>query len=199
MFNKDFLKHARWIKRQFANRRAERTDDGAILLPGGSKIKGVYYHSVNGKDERIDENLITNEGINYILDTAILGSSTAHSSWYVALWSNNITPDATLTAANFPSTAGEITSSTDGYAEASRVAYNGTRTGDGVIDNLASRADFTIATPDNVVIAGAAVLSSSGKGDTTGVLLSIAKFSQARTQYDGDIFSVGYKLMITPA
>jgi len=172
--------------------------EGGIVLPGGATVKGAYVHSVNGEDERWDSNLITDEGINYMLDAAVLGGAAALSSWYIALWSANVVPSATSTAADFTSTYSEIVSSTEGYSEASRLSFAGTRTAAGVVDNLASRADFTIATASSVVIAGAAVLSDAAKGATTGSLLSIAQFSQARTQYDGDIFSVGYKLMIVP-
>lgn len=199
MLDKDIIKHARELRRVMRNNKHEFTTDGGIMLPGGATIKGAYVHSVNGEDERWDDNLITNEGVNYMLDAAVLGSASALSSWYIALWSANVVPSASSTAADFATTYSEITSGTDGYAESTRLAFNATRTADGVVDNLTSRADFTIATPDDVVIAGAAVLSESAKGATTGTLLSIAKFSQARTQYDGDIFSVGYKLMITPA
>ncbi len=199
MIDRDIAKHARELRRNVDNGHFERTEGGILLPKMGAQLKGVYYHSVNGKDERIDENLIPDEGLNYLLNAAVLGGATALSAWYIALWNANVTPDGTYTAANFASTAGEITSTTEGYTEATRPAWQASLTATGTADNLAARADFTIATASSVVIRGAAVLSDSTRGGTTGVLLSIARFAQDRTQYDTDIFSVGYKLVLTSA
>ena len=66
------------------------------------------------------------------------------------------------------------------------------------MDNTANRAAFTIATATSVTIRGAALLSDFVKGGTNGVIMSIAKFTQPRTEYAGNIFNLGYRVRLRP-
>ena len=95
--------------------RWERSPKGGIILPRSKlRFEGKYTHSVNGQDEQVDYNLIPTEGLNHILGVALYSTSKINT-WYVAPFSGNVTPGAGWTAANFASTATEITSTTDGF------------------------------------------------------------------------------------
>lgn len=65
-------------------------------------------------------------------------------------------------------------------------------------DNVADRAAFTIASANEITIRGAALLSDPVKGGTNGVLMSIARFTNARTESSGNVFNLGYRVRLRP-
>lgn len=175
----------------------EETESGVLLTRQGIMASGMYVHDVNGLDERSDSNLITAEGLNYMLDVA-LKDGTKLASWYVAISSGNVSPVGTWTAANYTANATEITSNSTGYAETTRPAYTPGTISSGSVDNTASRAAFTVELPSGTLtVWGAAILSSNVKGGTAGKLLSATKFSASRTLYDADVLNIGYTLTLT--
>ncbi len=194
MIDRDLQKHAREFKGALDNHAYEVTDAGIYFPAAKALAAGQYFHSVNGEDERVDDNLITTEGLNHILMVAL--SSTAKlNSFYLALFSGAYTPVAGLTAATFTATATEITASSPGYTQATRPQWTPAAASAGAINNLASKAVFTIG--GTLTIRGAALLSSNVKGGTTGVLISASRFGADRTQYDGDSFELGYRATLT--
>lgn len=64
--------------------------------------------------------------------------------------------------------ANEIVSQTEGYTGATRPAWTPATATTGSIDNLASAAQMTIATSGTLNVTGAALLTSSQRGGTTG-------------------------------
>jgi len=170
--------------------------EGGLLIHGGIMARGRYYHTVNGQDERIDENLIVAEGILYLLEAG-LGTNTFDAAHYLALYVGNATPAANWTAANFTSNSTESTDDADGYSESVRQTWTSAAAAAGVIGNLASRATFTIATTTTVTVYGAGLLSSSVKGGTSGVLVSSSRFASARILNDTDTFELGYEVELT--
>jgi hypothetical protein len=66
-----------------------------------------------------------------------------------------------------------------------------------MIDNLANKAAFTIATASSLTVNGAALLSESAKGAVTGKLVSATKFAAARTLYNTDVFNLAYRVQLT--
>lgn len=186
------------IRRTLDKGRYEMTEQGLLLKPQGVIASGLYEHWVNGKDYRADKNIVTDEGLNNMLDVVFHGTA-ATATWYLSLYANNYTPLAGLTAASYPATAGEITSGTEGYTEATRVAFvEGAASGKS-ISNTASKADFTIATASSLTVNGAGLHSVSTKGATTGVLVSATKFSATRTLYNTDVFTLAYSVSLTSA
>jgi len=173
----------------------KQTDEG-LLIHGSIMAKGKYYHRVNGKDLCVDPNLVVAEGILYVLDAA-LGGTTPITAWYLAPYSGNATPASNWTAANFTSNATEITSNTEGYSETTRPAWTAGSAATGKIGNLASYAQFTIAASAAIDIYGAGLLSSNVKGGTTGTLVSATRFAAARQVNDGDTFELGYEVELT--
>lgn len=170
----------------------EITTEG-LLIHKGILARGRYTHSVNGKDERIDPNLIPAEGIAYILDAA-LGSASKITNWYLAVFSGNVNPAANWTAANFAAQASEITSTTEGYSNATRPVWTPGSSSAGVIGNLSSKATFNIVCTTSVNISGAALLSDNTRGGTTGKLVSASRFGTVRQVYSGDAFELGYEV-----
>lgn len=181
-----------------ASHKYERTGDGRGLYFPKAKafISGAYIHDVNGQDERIDHNLLPDEGLIYLL-SAGLNNGTKFATWYLSLYAANYTPLAGLTAASYPATASEITSNTEGYTESTRPVWTPTTPTTPLIDNLANKAAFTIATASSLTVNGAALLSEATKGAITGKLVSATKFSAARTLYNTDVFNLAYRVQLT--
>lgn len=163
---------------------------------GDAFAHGEYVFRVNGGQWESAKNLITNEGLNYILNTAF-GSKPKASNFYIALFSGTAAPDSTWTAASFSATANEVVSLTEGYTNATRPEWKPTDTTTQRIDNIANVATVTFATAGTLTVTGAALLTSSGKGSTTGTLISATKFPTARVFQKDDKFEVGYYVGLT--
>jgi hypothetical protein len=196
--NRDLQKHAGEFAAALASNKYERTGDGRGLYFPKAKafISGLYVHDVNGQDEREDPNLLPDEGLMYLL-TVGLYNGTKLPTWNLALYAANYTPLANLTAASFPATASEITSNTEGYTEATRPVWTPSAPATNMIDNLANKAAFTIATASSLTVNGAALISEATKGAVTGKLVSATKFAAARTLYDTDVFNLAYRVQLT--
>jgi hypothetical protein len=131
-----------------------------------------------------EHNLLPQVGINHAAGL-LLGTTAPISAWYVGLFEGNYVPDASVTAAQLTSLVGECTA----YSEAARPLWAGVYDGVSSVDNLASKATFTL-TADKLIY-GAFLVSSSTKGGTSGVLLSIARYSTPQDLKSGAVFSVG--------
>lgn len=192
------LKYAGEFVRYLRNYQYERTGDerGLYFPKAKAFISGTYIHDVNGQDERQDPNLLPDEGLIYLLSVG-LNNGTKLSTWYLALYAANYTPLANLTAASFPATASEITSNTEGYIEPTRRVWTPTAPTTPMIDNLANKASFTIATASSLTVNGAALLSEATKGAVTGKLVSATKFRAPRTLYNTDVFNLAYRVQLT--
>jgi hypothetical protein len=178
------------LLRALRNGKFERTPDGLLLPRERLMLRGLFVTSLNGGPEQYDPNLVVTEGQNHLLNVT-LRNQAASPSWYVALFKGNVTPSASWTAANFSANATEFTS----YSEPTRPQWVPSAASGGSIDNLASKATFTITANDTVY--GGALLSASTKSGTTGVLMAATLFSKARAVQAGDQLQVGYQLTIT--
>ena len=197
MLDLDLRRHTREFLRYLRGNQYEITDTGGVYFARAAAVaQGGYLHDVNGLDEAFDPNLLPDEGLVYLL-SAGLGNGTKLSAWYLSLYSANYTPLAGLTAASYPATASEITSGTEGYTEATRPVWTPTAPTTPLIDNLANKAAFTIATASSLTVNGAALLSEATKGAVTGKLASATKFGTARTLYDTDVFNLAYRVQLT--
>jgi hypothetical protein len=196
MFTRELLKHAAEFGRYIRNKAFE-IDGGRIYFAKAKAYAhGVYIHDVNGQDVREDENLLPDEGLIYLLSVG-LANGTKLPAWYLSLYAANYTPLANLTAASYPATASEITSNTEGYTEATRPVWTPTAPTTPLIDNLANKAAFTIATASSLAVNGAALLSEAAKGAVTGKLSSATKFSATRTLYNTDVFNLAYRVQLS--
>lgn len=195
MLDKTLIRHGREFAAAIARGDVEQTPEGLYFPSACALATGEYFYSTNSGETESSHNLIPTAGLNYLL-SAGLGGGPQSTQFYLALYSANYTPTATLTAANFASTAVELTSNTEGYSESTRQLWTPTAATAGQMDNLVSRASFTMATAASIVIRGAALISDNGKGSTFGTLVSAGRFAQDRTHYAGDVFTLGYRVRL---
>lgn len=157
----------------------------------GGRFK-IQCFDLNGglKWEDVAENLVVNEGLDYILECLFESGMSAFSPpdpWYVGL------TDGTPTVA-----AADVMNSHAGwvevvaYDEATRQEFvNGAKSSQSV-SNSASKAAFTISS-DSTTIGGAFLTSSNTRGGTTGTLLCAAAFTGGdKSTDDGDTLQVQY-------
>lgn len=197
MLDKDLQKHAGEFGRYMRNNKFEVDDTGGIEFAlAGATAFGTYVHDVNGTDEQEDRNILPDEGLIYLLSVG-LNNGAKLSTWYLSLYGAAYTPLPGLTAASYPATASEITSVSEGYLEATRPIWLPTAPTTPLIDNLANKTAFTIATASSLTVNGAALLSEATKGAVTGKLVSATKFTAARTLYNTDVFNLAYRVQLT--
>jgi len=134
-------------------------------------------------------NLITNEGLDAILDI-MLHAATQITTWYMAIFEDDHTPAAGDTYA-----VPGYTEST-AYDEATRPEYEEAAASGQSITNSANKAVFTISATKTIY---GAALVGGGSGATTkgdaaggGTLLCAAKFSAARSVLDDDTLNITY-------
>jgi hypothetical protein len=187
----DILAHRREFARAVANHKYEVSPHGLFFPAQKLFIGGAMETTLNGRDPDVSPNIIPTEGLNHLLSILVAGG-TQVNPWYVALFSGNVTPGASYTAANFASNATEITT---GYSETTRVPYVDGTIAAGAVDNDASRAEFTSTATQTVY--GGALLSVETKGSTSGTLLAAARFSASRAMVSGDTLQVKYTLSAT--
>ena len=191
--------HAGEIGRAIRNYKYEKANDG-IYLPGSRIFIGGAMKVVDHRDGfeqtcAIDPNTITNEGLNYLLNAGLPpgGGYAQISSWYVAPYAGNYTPDGTLTAAGFPVTATELTTYTSATRLALTIVAATTTMSTG---NTGSEALVVLNAGANVY--GAAIVSASAKSSVTGVCLAAVRFASPRlAMASGDKLSLGYVLTAT--
>lgn len=171
-------------------------DDGSITTGQGITAKGEYYDRTNGGEWTRTENLIPTEGLAHILNVA-LGNTPKPASYHLALFSAAAQPAANWTAATFATQASEIVSMTEGYSSATRPTWTPANTTTNSIDNMTSVAKVTMRTASSLTVQGAAMLTSSAKGGTTGALISASKYASPRVFQDGDTYEIGYRISLT--
>lgn len=171
-------------------------EDGSITTGQGITAKGEYFDRINGGEWTRTENLIPTEGLAHILNVA-LGTTPKPASYHLALFSAAAQPAANWTAASFASTASEIVSMTEGYSAATRPTWTPANTATNSIDNMAAVAKVTMKTASSLTVQGAAMLTNSSKGGTTGALISASKYAAPRVFQDGDTYEIGYRISLT--
>ncbi len=179
-----------------ANENYDVNEYGIYFPHQGVQASGEYFDRINGGEWERTKNLIVTEGLAHALNVAF-GTIAKPAGYFLALFSGSATPASNWTAASFAATAGEITSMTEGYTNATRPVWTPANTSTGSIDNMASVASLTIATASTINVTGAAMLTNSSRGGTTGVLISATKYAAARTFQNGDTYDVGYRLSLT--
>lgn len=153
-----------------------------LVRPGFTyRIDHVRNGRVIGSE--MIHNLMPTEGMNYALSVLLKGTSQT-SNWFVGLYEGNYTPVAGDKAATFPTSATEVTT----YDEASRVGLTWGSVENAYVDNAAAKSEFT--SNEQKTVTGAFITSASGKGATSGVLLSAAKFSSPKPFAVGDVLKI---------
>jgi hypothetical protein len=143
-------------------------------------------------------NKIPNESLDHLLDTEFSGGAQV-STRYLALFSGDYTPVATVTSATWRAAATEFTN----YSEGTRPQWQEDGVSGQAITNSPTTSDgeFTIAGSANLY--GAALLSASAKdgtGDAAGLLSGIKRFTTApRAVASGDKVWLTYSLSASSA
>lgn len=174
------------------------TEQGIYFPKQGILAQGEYFDRINGGEWQTTHNLVVNEGLAHLLNVA-MGTTAKPAGYFLALFSGATAPAANWTAASFSSVAAEIVSMTEGYTSPSRPQWTPQNTSTNSIDNFNSTAKVTIATSSQLTVTGAAMLTNSTKGGTTGTLISASKYAAARVFQDGDEYEIGYRLSFTAA
>lgn len=185
------------IRRRLDQFDYERSENGILFPKMGLTIGGVFTVQSGNEPPEVCPNLITNQGLNQILNTMLPpgGAFVQITQWYIAPFSGNVTPDATWTAANFVATATEFTAYTAGTRQALTIATAATAQTTGNSANKAS-ITFDVGGPFNVY--GVAVLSSATKSASTGVMLAATRFTNPRlSQASPDSLTIQYDLTAT--
>ena len=165
----------------------------------GLRIGGVFTveHVRAGKviGSEVIPNIVTNQGLDYFLGTALSGV-TQNASHYIGIYSNNYTPQATDVMATFAGAgvANEITTQVD---ETARQAWVEPGVGAQTITNSASPAVFTANT--TVSAYGAFLSSDNGMAGTAGTLVAASKFAAVRSLLNTDTLNVTYTINIADA
>lgn len=182
------LSRAKAIRKELAAGRYVMSPEGILLADLNLKVGGFFTFNVNGGPDEVSPNRVVNEGLDYLLNVS-LNNATQVATWYVALFSGNVTPAATWTAGNFTSLSTEFIN----YDESARPTYVEAPASSQSLSNLASRAVFTISTGGGTVY-GAALISNPTKSATTGTLFSSTRFATARTLDATDVLNVAYTI-----
>lgn len=173
------------------------TAEGIFFPKQGVMASGEYFDRINGGDWERTPNLIVTEGLAHILSVA-LGATAKPAGYYLALFSGAAAPAANWTAASFAAAASEIVSMTEGYTSPTRPVWTPpASTATNSIDNMAAIASVTMATAGQVNVTGAAMLTNSTRGGTTGKLISATKYAADRVFQNGDTYDIGYRLSLT--
>lgn len=198
MMDRDLQKHAREFKGYLDKHQYEVGPEGILFPQAHAVASGEYFFDTNcGERPGVAPNLIPTQGLNYLLEAALRGGA-AFTQFYLAPFSGAYTPVDGVTAQTFATAATEITSATEGYTETTRRPWTQAAAAGGIMDNVASRASFTIATATELTIRGAALLSDPVKGGTNGVLISISRFAADRKESAGNVFNLGYRVRLRP-
>lgn len=181
--------HRAEIARALRNHKYERTESGVLFTKQKLMATGAFVTRVNGEDERIDPNMVVNQGLDDVLNV-YFGNVAKRVNFYLAPFSGSGAITAGLTAATFPGTQTEFTN----YTESGRVAWTApTTTSTQSLGNTASPARFTIGTGGGTIW-GAAMTTVQTKSSTSGVLVAASLFSASRVLLAADKLDIEYIL-----
>ena len=147
------------------------------------------------KDEYQGKNIVTTQGLNSLLDTAV-GAVTQITAWYCGIFKTNYVPLAgsiASTALGAAGLFGECQDADYSTPATNRAAYPIVAASGGVITNAASPAVFTIAAA-SITVYGSFLASSAAKTATTGVLLAAKKFDTSRAVVTSDQLTITYQI-----
>jgi len=178
------------LARAVADGRFEETEAGLFVPSERSVVAGLFCYGKRGEALEYSDNLVVTEGLNYIVGVA-LKAVTRIDSWFIAPFSGAVAVQPSWTAANFTSSATEIT----GYASSTRPAWVGGSVAAGAVNSFAAKAE--IKATSTITIRGAGMLSTPTKSGTTGTLLGASRFTSDKVLDPDEILDIGYGLTIT--
>lgn len=170
--------------------------DNKLKIGGIFTIEQIRDGKVIDKWE--EKNLVVDEGLNYVLNTAFTGG-TAATNFYIGLFGGNYSPASTDTAATFPTAASEVISSATSttsvsVSETVRQAWVPSTTTTKIVSN-SSAGVFHFTTAGNVY--GAFLVTSNVIGGTSGKLVAASRFTSTRVVAISDVLNITYTLQVS--
>ena len=181
--------------RAIRNFNYERTPTGIYFSAARAKFGGIVGYSENGGQWQYQHNVTALEGLDWMLNI-IFNNGAAPSSISFAPFSNNVTPNDTITAATFAQTLGEYTA----YTEPQRPAWtsNGASVAQ-LVTNSNNVATITIGAAAVTLTGAGLIANATGKGATTGIAIAAALFPNINQLGPGSTFQMKYAFGATPA
>tara|TARA_R100001015_G_C4598794_1_gene153866 strand:- start:444 stop:998 length:555 start_codon:yes stop_codon:yes gene_type:complete len=173
--------------------------DGGLIMKQNSEmnlgLKNVWDVVCLDKDgnekwREINKNLVTTVGLNHVLDSVFDGA-TQITAWYVGL------KGAGTAAAGDTASSHSGWSDITAYSESVRQTLNLGSASSGSIDNSSNKATFSIN--GSATVAGAFIVSNSGKTATAGTLYGVVDFGSSRSVISGDTLQVTITLTAASA
>lgn len=157
---------------------------GAGLTETIKKPRGIWKATCYDKDGNIKwqdkfENLVTNEGLDHLLDVTLSGAS-QNASWYIGLKGSG-SPAAGDTLASHSGWSEDTN-----YSEANRQTWTDGGVSSQSVDNSGSPASFSI---NGTTTIHGAFLASVNSG-TSGILYAVGDFSSSKSVDSGDTLEV---------
>lgn len=151
----------------------------------------------NFKWKETIKNLVTNQGLSFVIQTCFTGQDAKPTNWYVGLKDTG-SPAAGDAAASLPS-VGNWTEYTE-YSEGTRPVLTLANEASQATNNSASPAAFTIASPAPDVY-GVFVVDANAKGANTSatVLYGVGDFASAKVVDPADTLNVTVTLSAASA
>lgn len=180
--------------RALRNFRYERTRSGLWFPAQKIAVGGVFEHQIDDGPWLADHNAYALEGLDAMM-SCWFNNGSVPTAFYIAPFTNAVTPASSLTAANFTSTLAEFT----GYTETARQAWtpNGNASAQ-TMSNSDAPAVFTGGSTA-ATIRGAVMVTSAIKGDGTGVAVAGARFGADNPLNPGGTLKIKYTVQGAPA
>lgn len=136
--------------------------------------------------EERDTNIIVDQGLAYMLGSALDTAIPKIGTFYVGIYKANRAPLAADTGTSYPADALEATE----YSEPARPTYNGVLDPGppALINNIAARADFTFTA--GITVYGGFMISLSPKGIGGGTLINAKAFGTPRNPVATDVLRI---------
>lgn len=174
----------------------KRTPSGVLV--GDKILNGEFSWRVNGGEWKRETNLLTDEGIDYLIGLSV-AYPPGPDPFYIAPFGDDVTPLASWTAATFTTDSGELGDPPEGYQEATRQLWPVAVGDPDGSDNYTAAyvpATFHLRTASSLTVCGFGVLTDDTKAGTGGVLLGAIRLGGAPKTYDdNDILDIGYRIV----
>lgn len=151
----------------------------AEIIRSGVVIDTITFH-----------NAIPQQAVDYVVGVSVAGEAQI-LDWRVGLIGAPFVESVSLRTSDIGGSLSEIQT----YSETLRPRFIGVRVAN-EYDNVSSKAEFTITA--DCTMCGAFVSSSSQKGSSSGVLLSVASYQTPRDLKSGDVVSMRAAFAIDP-
>ena len=162
----------------------------------GAKFRGIFEFDVYDKDGKLtnhvkSHNIVTDEGLDHILDVVLHGA-TQITTWYCVLFESNTTPDGSETYAV------PVYTECTAYDEATRPAYVEAAASGQSITNSANKAVFTFNASKTIygaaLVGGGSAATTKGNTAGGGTLLCCAKFTSSQAVVDDNVGNLTYTI-----